>query len=195
MTTTDERPALNQAAIVAAARRIADAAGLPALTLRRLATEFGTGQASLYRHITNRAELLSLLADDLASGYPIVTSNDADQTSVVVRQWLAIHDQLAAHPWAARLIADGVHLGRGAEDVAAAVTTQLVQAGIDRDDATRAYQALWHLLLGHLLSSHPFGHPYPDAQHEPSRRRRVEGKERDAFSWALRRLLAGALSG
>lgn len=188
-TAVNGRPALSRAAIVAAARRIADDEGIGALTLRRIAAEFDTGQASLYRHIANRAELLSLLADDLIASYPIVTDEDTDPATVVIRQWQAIHDHLTDHPWAARLIADGEHLGQGVEHLSAPATGQLRRAGLDPDDAALAYRAIWLLLLGHLLNAHPFDHP---ARHgKPPGKPKTDA---DGFSWALRRLLAGALS-
>lgn len=187
----NERPALRRAAIVAAARRIADSEGLAALTLRRIAAEFDTGQASLYRHIANRAELLHLLADDLAATYPIMGAGAVRSTTGVVRQWKALHDQLADHPWSAKLIADGVYLGRGADDTARALIAQLERIGLDPDVAARTYRALWHLTLGHLLSDHPFGHPHTDDTHN-ARRARPAHTDDDGFGWELRRLIVGA---
>jgi hypothetical protein len=49
----------SRARIVAEARLIADEEGLEALTLRRLATRLEAGQASLYRHVADRGELLA----------------------------------------------------------------------------------------------------------------------------------------
>lgn len=189
-TETGDRPALNREAIVAAGRRIADTEGLGALTLRRVAAEFDTGQASLYRHIANRAELLGLLADDLAAAYPIVTAEDTDPTTRVIRQWAAIHDHLVEHAWAARLIADGEHLGSGAGRTTAELMGQLERTGIDSDNAARAYRAIWHFLLGHLLTSHPFGHVDIGSDREQPGAPILQA-EADGFIWALRRLLAG----
>lgn len=187
---TDERPALSRPAIVAAARRIADSEGLPALTLRRVAAEFGTGQASLYRHIAGRAELLCLLADDLADGYPVVRSGSVGSAAGVVRQWLALYRHLADHPWAAGLIAEGVYLGQGAEDTARALLAQLRGLGLDADAAARLYRGLWHLTLGNLLSDHPFGQPHTRATVRARRSRPVPAE--DAYGWEVRRLIAGA---
>lgn len=186
---TDERPALGRAAIVAAARRIADSEGLAALTLRRIASEFDTGQASLYRHIANRAELLQLLADDLTTSYPVVRSDGAGSTADVVRQWGALYHHLADHPWAARLIAEGVYLGRGADDTARVLIEQLERLGLDADTSNRVYRGLWRLTLGHLLSDHPFGQPHTDGARDTKRFRpeRVD----EGYAWDLRRYIGG----
>lgn len=172
------RPALNRASITAVARRIADEEGLAELTLRRVARELGTGAASLYRHIADRRQLLMLLADDLAGGYPLVESV-GDSTDRLVSQWLAMHDYLAGHPWGVRLIADGEHTVSSAQPVVDRCMTLFADAGFDDAVAQRAYRALWRLLIGHLLSRHPFGH----LQGAPP--------EGDDFEWAMRALLGG----
>lgn len=49
--------------IVVTALALIDREGLDALTMRRLASELGTGAASLYRHVANREELLVEVMD------------------------------------------------------------------------------------------------------------------------------------
>ncbi len=168
---------LSRAAIVEAARRVADGEGLAELTLRRVARELGTGQASLYRHIADRGELLNLLAEDLAAGYPLVEAQDADPVDRVVRQWQAMHAYLTERSWGPHVIAGGEFALDAARPVAEHCVAQLRAAGLDDGDALRAYRTLWHLLLGHLLNAHPFGHLHG---HTP---------EEDDFAWAVRALL------
>lgn len=49
--------------IAALAIRIADAEGLEAASIRRIAAELGTGAASLYRYVANKQDLFDLMAD------------------------------------------------------------------------------------------------------------------------------------
>lgn len=58
----DRRP-LTREAIVEAALDLLDREGLAGLSMRRLAQELGTGAASLYWHVGDKEELLSLLLD------------------------------------------------------------------------------------------------------------------------------------
>jgi AcrR family transcriptional regulator len=58
-----EKPALNREAIVDAALRIVDAEGIDAVSMRRVAQEFGTGAASLYAYVANKDELFDLIVD------------------------------------------------------------------------------------------------------------------------------------
>ncbi|WP_067836678.1 TetR/AcrR family transcriptional regulator [Nocardia lijiangensis] len=57
------KPTLTLDRIVEAAVRVADAEGLAAVTMRRVATELGTGTMSLYRYLPGKAELLDLMLD------------------------------------------------------------------------------------------------------------------------------------
>jgi AcrR family transcriptional regulator len=59
----NQRPSLAREHIVRAAIELADAEGLGALTMRRLATKLGAGAMSLYWHIPNKEDLLDLMLD------------------------------------------------------------------------------------------------------------------------------------
>jgi len=182
--TTGQRR-LSREKIVTATRELADNGGLPAVTLRAVAAALGTSQASLYRHIADRDQLLDLLADDLAAGFPLV-SREPVTVDVVAAQWRGMHDHLTPHQWAAPLLVAGTHLARGAEHITRHAIQQLERTGLAPEAATRTYRALCLLLLGHLLNSHPFGHGHEvvtDADDDPA-----------TFEWALRCLLPGALA-
>ncbi len=58
-----QRPSLAREQIVRAAIELADAEGLQALSMRRLATKLGAGAMSLYWHIPNKEDLLDLMLD------------------------------------------------------------------------------------------------------------------------------------
>ncbi len=49
---------------------IADAEGLEALSMRRLAADLGSGTTSLYRHVAGRDELLDLMVDAVRGEHP-----------------------------------------------------------------------------------------------------------------------------
>ncbi|MEV7341641.1 TetR/AcrR family transcriptional regulator [Streptomyces sp. NPDC093544] len=57
------KPGLTLEGIVEAAIRVADAEGLEAVSMRRIATELGTGAMSLYRYVPGKGELLDLMLD------------------------------------------------------------------------------------------------------------------------------------
>ena len=59
----NQRPPLAREQIVRAAIQLANAEGLEALSMRRLAKELGAGAMSLYCHIPNKDDLLDLMLD------------------------------------------------------------------------------------------------------------------------------------
>lgn len=59
------RPALTLTQIVTAAIALADADGIEALSMRRLAAELGVGTMSLYRYVPTKDELLNLMLDQV----------------------------------------------------------------------------------------------------------------------------------
>ena len=66
------RPAQwSRAEITDVALRIADAEGLDAVSMRRVAAELGTGAASLYRYVDTREDLLDLMTDATGAEYEL----------------------------------------------------------------------------------------------------------------------------
>src|SRR5580704_6900430 len=57
------KPALSLARIVDAGVRIADAEGLDAVSMGRVAAELKAGPMSLYRHVSSKEELIKLMVD------------------------------------------------------------------------------------------------------------------------------------
>lgn len=88
---------LSHERIVAAGVEIADAEGIAAVTMQRVATSLGFTTMSLYRYVSGKDELLELMLD-AANALPEVTL-DSDWR-VAIRQWAyLIRDATAAHPW------------------------------------------------------------------------------------------------
>jgi AcrR family transcriptional regulator len=111
--------------IVDAAVAVADAGGLDAVSMSRVATELGVATMSLYRYVSAKQELLMLMVDAAAGAPP-----DASETPPSWRTGLArwAGDYLAAlrrHPWA-------VHV-----PISGPPTTPNAVAWMER--------ALWHL--------------------------------------------------
>jgi AcrR family transcriptional regulator len=64
------KPGLSLERIVAAAVQVADAEGLAAVSMNRVATELGTAPMSLYRYVTAKDELLALMLDAASASPP-----------------------------------------------------------------------------------------------------------------------------
>ncbi|MDQ3054010.1 MAG: TetR/AcrR family transcriptional regulator [Actinomycetota bacterium] len=97
--TRGPKPGLSLAAIVAKAVEVADADGLPAVSMRRIADELGVGTMSLYRHVPGKAELLDLMLDSVA-GEPSAGRTDADPPPLTGGGWRASLEEFARGAWA-----------------------------------------------------------------------------------------------
>jgi AcrR family transcriptional regulator len=93
------RAGLSADAIVAAAVRIADAEGLEAVSMARVAHELGFTTMSLYRHVASKEELLQLMWNASAIGAEDLVI-DGDGWRSRLREWAIIQrDMIDRHPW------------------------------------------------------------------------------------------------
>ena len=97
------KPALTLSRIVRAAIRVADAEGLEAISMARVAAEAGTAPMSLYRHVSGKEQLLELMGD-AAWGAPPTSPAPGESWREGLSRWTWTMRRAAArHPWAARL--------------------------------------------------------------------------------------------
>lgn len=129
------RPVLSEEKIVRTAIRLADAEGIDALSMRRIATEVGTGTTSLYRYVTGKDELIELMVDAVYEGKSPPQQPDGDwraELAAVARDFRAA---LLRHPWLAQQASRRPALGPNA---IARSDHALGVVGRATDDATEA---------------------------------------------------------
>jgi AcrR family transcriptional regulator len=93
------RPGLSTDAIVDAAVQLADAEGLEAVSMARVAAELGFTTMSLYRHVTSKDELLQLMwnASALSSEQLVLQGDDWRPR---LRNWATVQREVIdRHPW------------------------------------------------------------------------------------------------
>jgi AcrR family transcriptional regulator len=91
------RPTLTLAAIAGAGIAIADADGLAALTMQRVAERLGVTKMALYRYVPGKAELVALMIE-LGVGVPPAGRPD-DWRSALDGWARAMFARFHAHPW------------------------------------------------------------------------------------------------
>lgn len=133
--------------VVGTALDLADAGGIEAISLRRLASVLGVTPMAIYRHVRNKDHLLDLMADRLLQEVELPPA-DSDAWAEDLRR--VGHDFLAvveAHPAAPFLLARPF-TSPSADRVADAMLAVLHRAGFDRDVAVRLLQVLTGMILG-----------------------------------------------
>lgn len=91
--------ALSIDAIVRAAVRVADAEGLAAVSMARVAAELGFTTMSLYRYVANKDELLALMWNASAEGAESLVLSGRGWRAKL-RSWALVQrEMLDRHPW------------------------------------------------------------------------------------------------
>ncbi|GAA3014507.1 TetR/AcrR family transcriptional regulator C-terminal domain-containing protein [Kitasatospora albolonga] len=96
------REPLNRGRVLAAAVELADAIGIDALSMRRLAQELGVVPMALYKHVANKEQLLDGMVDAVLAEIDPV--GEGPWRGVVRARVLSARAALLRHPWAARVI-------------------------------------------------------------------------------------------
>jgi AcrR family transcriptional regulator len=140
--------------VVAAAMKIVDAEGVPALTIRRLATDLGVTPMAIYRHVRDKDELLDRVVNEVAAGI-----GDPLTKGAWDERLMALFDNARAalldHPGAAL-----VAITRSTPVPAVAVFYDgvlaiLDEAGFSDQDAVLIFDALLMFLFGSVLWQTP----------------------------------------
>jgi AcrR family transcriptional regulator len=150
---TGRPPRTSRAQILAAARQIIDRDGWEKLTVRRLAAEVGVGTMTLYHHVRDREDLLVQLINDIAdqTAFPDLPSKPRDRIIVAAA---AIHDGLAAQPWATEIIATDGYLDRLGESALRMVETIVagaIEYGCTPEQAVDVFRSIWYYTVGEIL--------------------------------------------
>ena len=97
--TRGPKPTLSVEQIVGAAVEVADAEGLGALSMRRIADRLGIGTMSLYTYVPGKAELIDVMLDAVlgeAAGPDVTTGEWREKLEAAARgNWALYH----RHPW------------------------------------------------------------------------------------------------
>lgn len=139
--------------ILTAARRLIDRDGWEKLTIRRLAAELGIGATTLYHHIQNKEDLLVLLLNHYIDQLerPHLPDDPRDR---VVTAATAMHDALAAWPWAAEILTvDGFVglLDESALWMVEAIVSGACDRGFTPARAVEVFRSIWYYTVGEIL--------------------------------------------
>ncbi|HUR07443.1 MAG TPA: helix-turn-helix domain-containing protein [Nonomuraea sp.] len=150
---TGRPPATSRAEILQAARRIIDRDGWEKLTVRRLAAEIGIGTTTLYHHVRDREDLLIQLLNEHAE-QTLRLEMLGEPRERIIAAAIAIHDSLAAWPWAAEILtADGflARLGESALRAVEAILDAAIDHGCAPEQAVDVFRNLWYYTVGEIL--------------------------------------------
>jgi AcrR family transcriptional regulator len=143
------KPGLTLERIVEAAVRVADAEGLEAVSMRRVATELGTGTMSLYRYVPGKAELLDLMLDRVQrpSDDPADLGDGGWRSALEAlgRATLALYRR---HPWLLQVNQSRPILGPSALDGMEKMLSRIKSMGLTDPELVSAIVAVDGYVVG-----------------------------------------------
>jgi TetR/AcrR family tetracycline transcriptional repressor len=148
------RPGLTREAVVARALEIGTAEGLEAVSLRRLAQDFGVTPMALYRHVRDKQDLINAMTEVVLEGIDVTAGAGLEMTWTE-RIRVAIDNykgQLDARPLALPLSI--AYNGEGPPSfwrVLEHLLAILLDAGFARREAIVLIRMISNLLAGYLL--------------------------------------------
>ncbi|WP_143467159.1 TetR/AcrR family transcriptional regulator [Lentzea kentuckyensis] len=144
--TRGPKAALSQSRVVEAAIKVADADGIDALTMRRVAETLGNTAMSLYRHVPGKSELLDLMVDAVWGETERTPAGPwREGLEFFARQMWAMY---RAHPWMLQLTTSRRMPGPHAmtrQDAAYAVVSEL---GLASEEIVAVVTAVAHFVDG-----------------------------------------------
>jgi AcrR family transcriptional regulator len=161
----ERRPSLSRQAVVDAAMRIADAEGLGAVSIRRVAADLGARAMTLYSHIDSKDDLLDLMREQVAGETIITGELPADWREATMLIARRERQTALRHPWLIQLIGQPGHVGPNALRHLEQSLRALMGLVADRRTAFRIAAAIDDYITGHVIrevTHHPGAvtHPY-----------------------------------
>jgi AcrR family transcriptional regulator len=146
-------PLTSREQILTTARTLIDECGWEKLTVRRLASEIGVGTTTLYSHMRDKEDLLFLLIYEYAEQIPHPELPSEPRERIITAA-VAIHDGLAAWPWAAEILTTDGFIARLGDSFLWLVETILagvVDAGCRPEQTVRIFRSIWYYTVGEIL--------------------------------------------
>jgi AcrR family transcriptional regulator len=144
------RPTLSRDAIVAAATKIADAEGLEAVSIRRVAADLGVRPMSLYTYIDRKEDLLILMRDEVNREVLIgadLPSGWREAITVISRR---TREVVLRHPWMTDHAAHNAALGPNALRHVEESVTALRELGLSPRLTVEVISAVDKYVIGHI---------------------------------------------
>ncbi|GIE48133.1 TetR family transcriptional regulator [Amorphoplanes nipponensis] len=204
--TRGPKPALSLESIANAAIAVADAEGLAAVSMQRVAAELGKTKMSLYRYLPGKAELVALMIERAIGEPPVLRA--ASWRAALTAWSQLLHAAYLRHPWSVDATVGRRPLGPRElgwmESALAALGTGSGLTGAERLDAVAvlagharmlAQQAAAQLdehgmatAMAEVMTLHGDRFPHLTAA---MRATAEQGGQDDAFAFGVERILDG----
>jgi AcrR family transcriptional regulator len=174
---------LTRERIVTAAIELADADGLGALSMARLAERLGSGTMSLYRHVSNKDELLVFMLS--AAADPPPPAADPPNWRRALADWAdGLWEVYHRHPWILQASSAGPPADPGQLSWLNAGLSALADTTLSEREKFGAVMAVLHFARGAAALAIESG-AMPDLEYPALLRRLIDGARFPALAAAI----------
>jgi AcrR family transcriptional regulator len=126
-----DQPALSRAAIVREAIAMLDAAGVDALSMRKLGARLNAGATSLYRHVATKDELMELAVDEVVAEITVPAAGGAGWRDAAAETARSFRATALRHPWVSSVLGQAglAYLGPNLMSLSERLAALFVTAG------------------------------------------------------------------
>lgn len=156
------QPPLTRKIIIQHAVALADAEGLDALSMRKLASRCGVEAMSLYNHVENKDDVLNGMVESIIRKVHVPRADTDWRREMRIRA-LSAHALFLQHPWASLLIVSRVNAGPHMFRWVDATIGCLRAAGFSWAAADAAWNALDSFIHGFTLQQLTF--PFKEGEY------------------------------
>lgn len=141
---------VDRATIVDTAAAILQRDGLEGLSMRRLATELGSKPMTLYHHVPNKSELLSLVLGQIAADIPWESPTGPPRDRLI-RVAVDMFEKLSELTWIVPILRAGTNIGTPALALADRFIAAAIELGADEFQAVSLWRSVWYLVSSELM--------------------------------------------
>ncbi len=149
-----ERTPLSRERVLETAVGLADAGGIAALTMRKLAAELGVEAMSLYHHVTNKDEILDGIVDAIAAEIDLTEADSWKATTR--RRAVSAKETILRHPWASMLWVSRLTLGPARMRYMDVALRTFRDGGLDEALTHHAYHVVENHIIGYAMQQISF---------------------------------------
>jgi TetR/AcrR family transcriptional regulator, tetracycline repressor protein len=149
--TDTHRSALSRERIVEQAITIADAEGIDAVSMRRIASDLGATPMALYNHVANKDELMKGIASQLLTEIDVSKLDPTDWAAAIKTGYTEFRRVLLRHPNLLSVLQRKHEVSLDALRPIELAMSLLQGAGFSPGEALRAHWTLSGFAMGHVL--------------------------------------------
>jgi TetR/AcrR family transcriptional regulator, tetracycline repressor protein len=146
-----QRSALSRDRIVEQAIAIADAEGIEAVSMRRIASDLGATPMALYNHVANKDELMKGIAGQLLKEIDVSEIDPSDWAAAIKTGYTEFRRVLLRHPNLFSVLQRKNEVSPDALRPIELAMSILQGAGFSPGEALRAHWTLSGFAMGHVL--------------------------------------------